>query len=165
MKEGTPAFVVDVMLGRLARGMRLLGLDTVFVRRRTVGELQAAAREDRRVLVTRDRRLAPGDAFPGGIILIEATDWRRQLAEFVAKSGCRPFVRPFTRCLACNGRLADSSAVAVGDDAPRSITARHRHFRRCTDCGRVYWPGSHQPHLHRTLRQLGLENPPEDDSP
>jgi uncharacterized protein with PIN domain len=163
MNAEPPAFAVDVMLGRLARWMRLLGLDTVFVRRRTVAELQAATESGRRILVTRDHRLSPGDDFPRGIILIEATDWRRQIEEFLAKSHCRPFVRPYTRCMACNGRLSECPSSEVGDVAPRFITTHHRHFRRCSACGRIFWPGTHRLHLRRILRQLGLDQPSDNE--
>ncbi|MBN2430332.1 MAG: Mut7-C RNAse domain-containing protein [Acidobacteria bacterium] len=155
MNGQPPVFIVDVMLGKLARWLRLLGLDALYVRRRKPEELRAVATSPG-ILVTRDHHLTTGRKYPGPVILIESTNWQQQIPEFLAKSGCRPFVRPFTRCPTCNGLLAEQPATAVEGKVPRFVAARHRRFCRCTVCGQIYWPGSHQRRVREMLRQWGL---------
>jgi len=154
MTDSAPTYIVDGMLGKLARWLRLLGLDTRYIRRRQPAELRTAG--DGRILVTRDHRLAAAGAYPGAVILIETDDWRQQVPEFLAKSGARCHVRPFTRCPECNGRLAETPAAHVAGKVPRYVFLRHDRFCRCTDCGRIYWPGSHQRRLRQMFHQWGL---------
>ena len=47
------------------------------------------------------------------------------------------------RCSECNGELEDVSREGVADVAPPHVLATALRFRRCSGCGRVYWPGSH----------------------
>jgi len=52
-------------------------------------------------------------------------------------------IAPYTRCIACNGSL---KVVAKGDiiDQLEALTRIHyEEFRRCSECGKIYWSGSH----------------------
>ena len=57
-EEQSPRFVVDGMLGSLARWLRLLGYDADYDNRRDDAELVRLARAENRVLLTRDQELA-----------------------------------------------------------------------------------------------------------
>jgi uncharacterized protein with PIN domain len=50
-------FVADAMLGRLARWMRFLGFDTLYYRDISDSRLIRIAREQNRLILTRDTRL------------------------------------------------------------------------------------------------------------
>ncbi len=53
-----PRFLVDAMLGRLARWLRLLGYDSVYFIHTADAELVRLARADGRIILTRDHGLA-----------------------------------------------------------------------------------------------------------
>jgi hypothetical protein len=53
-----PRFVADKTLGRLARWLRILGCDVLYGSNFSGNGLLAAARQESRVVLTRDRRLA-----------------------------------------------------------------------------------------------------------
>jgi uncharacterized protein with PIN domain len=135
-------FVVDVMLGKLAKWLRIIGFDAVYGNRAADRELLQTARRERRVLLTRDRRLFQSAKNVRGL-LIESEDWRRQLAQVLDTFGLREKARPMTRCLACNVRLKRLSRKNARNLVAPFVFERAAAFSICPRCGRVYWPGTH----------------------
>lgn len=142
-------FVLDTHLGRLARYLRLLGFDTLYRNDYDDPELARISRDERRVLLTRDVGLLKRSAVTRGYFLRE-TDPRRQLHEIVARFDLSRALRPFRRCLRCNGLLAAAPKRELIGRVDPALLQRHRRFRRCRGCGQVYWPGSH----HERMQQL-----------
>jgi hypothetical protein len=142
MTEPTPRFVVDAMLGRLARWLRVLGYDTLYPRGvDDRGLLQLAAREER-LLLTRDVRLARL-AGPRGC-LIRAPDLDGQLVETLDRLGLEPAEEQrLTRCLECNTPLVGWDPGGLPPEVPARIRERARAFWTCPGCRRTYWAGSH----------------------
>jgi hypothetical protein len=52
--------------------------------------------------------------------------------------------------MACNGPLDDTDKALVAERVQPRTRQTFARFRRCRDCGRVYWEGSH----HRRLLEL-----------
>jgi len=146
-------FVVDTMLGRLARWLRAMGYDTLYVGpaedRRL---LQLAATEDR-ILLTRDGKLARL-AGPRGC-LIQADRVDGQLAETVEKLALAPHETLWlSRCLECNATLGPRQKAALSGLIPDHIFATQTEFMGCPGCGRVYWSGSHSDRILARLARL-----------
>jgi len=156
-------FLVDGMLGRLARWMRLLGLDADFRPGLPDDELIEIAVAADRILVTRDRRLAGRRAVRDRVILIAAERWPDQVAELLAGQPELGPIRPLTRCLRCNEPLVAVDAAVAAPAVPPYVLAHHREFRRCPSCGRIYWPGTHRERMREMLRRLGLDPGPPSD--
>lgn len=149
-------YLVDGMLGDLARWMRLLGLDTAFTNRIRDEHLVELAKAEGRIIVTRDRRLARQKRASAGCLLITASRLPETLFEFLELSGNRPPYRLFTRCLACNGTLVPESNPPVGPRLPAFIVKNRLPVSRCTGCQRFYWPGTHRERMLTRLNSLGL---------
>jgi uncharacterized protein with PIN domain len=130
------------MLGTLARWLRFFGYDAVFLEPGIDDAVLAEhAREEGRWLLTRDRELA--SAGPK-TMLIRADELEDQLREVFERLELRP--KPTldaARCGECNGEMVDVSREEVAEVTPPHVLATALRFRRCEDCGRVYWPGSH----------------------
>jgi uncharacterized protein with PIN domain len=141
-----PRFVADVHLGSLARYLRLLGFDTLYDNARDDAELAAIARDERRIVLTRDVGLLKRKAVVRGHWLRDR-DPERQLAEVVDALQLRRAMRPFTRCMMCNGRLTRVPRTTVATDVPPRAFSRYRVFLRCRQCRRVYWRGTHYKRL------------------
>jgi uncharacterized protein with PIN domain len=135
-------FVLDVHLGRLARWLRLLGLDTVYANWYDDAALAHISLREHRILLTRDRHLLMRSTVSYGH-WVRAQDPRQQLLEVIEQYDLVPVLRPYTRCAHCNGALEPVPKAQI-DNLLQPDTARvYQEFTRCSGCGQIYWPGSH----------------------
>lgn len=145
-----PRFVADVHLGTLARYLRLLGFDTDYDNRSADAELVRRSVTEKRILLTRDVGLLKHRVLTHAHY-VRATDPARQLEEIVAALDLRSKVRPFTRCLRCNGRLRRIPIGSVTGRLPARVRETARRIARCASCDRLYWPGTHFARLARIV--------------
>ena len=149
-----PRFAVDVMLGRLARWLRVLGHDTAYgphLRRR---ELAACARREGRLLLTRDTRLVADPALPPHLF-ITSDHFREQLRQVAAAAPLRD-ATPLSRCLDCNRVLEPVTRESVQHRVPPYVFETQVRFLRCTHCDHLYWPATHGVRMRHELAVLGL---------
>ncbi len=149
-----PRLLIDAMLGDLARRLRWLGYDADYRNDLPDEEMIRIARETNRLLVTRDRELAGRRRVRA--LYLAATDIDEQVRQVVEAVG--PSLHP-PRCTVCNGELVPISPEEAAALVPPYVAQTQNDFVRCTDCGRVYWPGSHWSGLQRWRDGL----PEEDD--
>ena len=154
-----PRFVLDVHLGRLAAYLRMLGFDTVYGNCSGDSELAQVSSEQHRILLTRDRGLLKRNAVTHGY-LVRQTGSRRQLAEILERFDLARSVRPFTRCMACNGVLAQVPREQLLPLLPPRTAASFVDFHQCPQCGRAYWKGSHYRRMRRLVSELTADAGP-----
>jgi uncharacterized protein with PIN domain len=149
-------FIVDTMLGDLAKWLRILGYDTLYSRNYRDSQIVNIAKESKRVVVTMDRGLCIL-AKKNGVrcLIIESFDIRERLAEISVKAGIPLVANPSkSRCPLCNGELKpvyDKSVVR--DRVPPRVLELNKVFYVCTRCGQVYWEGSHWNNIRRVLEE------------
>ncbi len=133
-------FLADTMLGRLATWLRLLGYDTLYLPQADDPELARRARADDRILLTRDVELTRRRGVRSILITSERVEEQlHQLArELHLTAGMA-----FSRCAVCNASLEEVDRAAVKATVPPYIFETQTHFRRCTQCQRIYWRGTH----------------------
>ena len=148
-----PRFVLDVHLGRLAAYLRMLGFDAVYGNCSGDSELVQVSSEQQRILLTRDRGLLKHTAVTHGY-LVRQTDSRHQLAEIVDRFDLARSIRPFTRCMACNGVLEQVPGEQVRPLLPSRTATSYEDFRQCPQCGRIYWKGSHYRRMQQWVSEL-----------
>jgi uncharacterized protein with PIN domain len=141
------------MLGSLARWLRFFGYDASFPEPGPEDSLLAErARSEGRWLLTKDRELA---AAGPRTVLIRSEGLEEQLAEVFSRLDLRPEATlERARCGECNGGLEGVSRDEVADVTPPHVLATAPRFRRCTSCGRVYWPGSHGDRILERMRKI-----------
>jgi uncharacterized protein len=154
----TVRFVADNHLGRLARFLRLLGLDTLYENDWDDPELVRISTSERRILLTRDVELLKHGALTHGYY-VRATEPREQLTELVRRFHLEGELEPFTRCMLCNGLLASVAKADIAEDLPPGTCSSVEDFVRCTACGQVYWEGSHHPELVRIVTSVTGDRP------
>jgi uncharacterized protein with PIN domain len=150
--RGEPRFVLDVHLGKLARHLRLLGFDAVYDKSAGDAEIAERSAAEGRIVLTRDRGLLKRSAVTHGL-WVRNTDPRRQLAEVVDALDLRSRVKPFARCMACNGLLEEVTEESVRSRLPEGVRGRYPAVARCAACGRLYWPGTHYRRLSRIVEE------------
>ena len=131
--------LADAMLGKLARWLRMLGYDTLYMRGADAKIAHRARAEDR-VLLTRDHELAKRRGLR--TVLIDAQTLEPQLEEVIAAVGPPPSDAP-ARCMACNVPLRPITQAEARPHVPPYVAKTHARFQRCDQCGKVYWEGSH----------------------
>ncbi|MEV0701255.1 Mut7-C RNAse domain-containing protein [Saccharopolyspora sp. NPDC050389] len=149
-------FVLDVHLGKLARRLRLLGVDTAYRNDSTDDELIAQAERERRVLLTQDRGILRRRAlWAGGYV--RGADPARQLADVIDRFA--PPLAPWTRCTSCNGPLIAVSKQDVLAEIKSGTRRHYDEYARCGDCGQVYWRGAHARRINAIIRAARLSHP------
>ena len=149
-------FVADRMLGKLAKWLRVLGYDVVYLKKAAEEEILQNLQEGR-TLLTRNRRARSWHG-KGRVFMVNNDDPKIQLCEVV--KGLRLAESDsamFSRCLSCNRPLAAVRREEVREEVPDYIYQRQKEFHRCRNCRKVYWHGSHAVRMRQQLREI-LEN-------
>ncbi|MBB3061809.1 Mut7-C RNAse domain-containing protein [Microbulbifer rhizosphaerae] len=146
-------FVLDCHLGRLAGYLRMLGFDSLFRGDYHDDTLLRISVEQRRILLTRDLELLKRKQLRRGYY-VRATRPRQQLAEVVQRLQLERKALPFSRCIACNGLLAEVSKGAVEPLLPENTRRYFHEFFQCGDCRRVYWKGSHFERMQLLVQEV-----------
>ena len=121
------ALLLGPELGGLARLLRALGLDAALHPGPAGPGIVRRAREEGRVILTRDPGLLRDPGVTHGC-RVRSRRVPDQAAEVLRRLDLHGSLRPFTRCVACNTPLDDA-----GDPpGPRG------RVRRCPGCGRAF---------------------------
>ncbi|MER6988774.1 Mut7-C RNAse domain-containing protein [Saccharopolyspora hirsuta] len=148
-QQAPPRFLLDVHLGKLARRLRLVGVDAAYRNDADDDELIAEAEREHRVLLTQDRGLLQRRALWAGAY-VRGSDPARQLVDVIERFA--PPLAPWTRCTACNGPLAPVSKEDVQEEVEPGTRRHYDEYARCRDCDRVYWRGAHSRRINAIVR-------------
>ncbi|RLI09183.1 hypothetical protein DRO42_04930 [Candidatus Bathyarchaeota archaeon] len=149
----SPRFLLDGMLGSLARWLRICGYDAEYLRSAPDEELIRRAVESGRVLLTRDRMLyrkaikAGAEAF-----MVEGESDAEKLAS-VSRRFSLKLDPERSRCPQCDAPLAAVGREAVRGRVPPRTFEAYDEFWVCGSCGKVYWRGSHWRSIVETVRE------------
>jgi len=150
-------FLVDGMLGGLARWLRILGQDVRYDASTKDNELLRIAYEENMVLLTRDEELyqrAIARKIPSGLVLGETEEER--LAQIASTFGLHLDVdMAETKCPECGSNLKETPKADVADEVPKTSLELYDRFWRCANqnCEKVYWVGSHWDRIRQTLEE------------
>ncbi len=132
-------FICDIMLGRLSRYLRMLGLDAPCAKSPGLPETSEPDKKTPYFFTRRQK----GPLYER-TVRIRSDRIMEQLAEI--KDIIAPYVDPDTvmsRCIECNTPLVATAREDVEHHVPEYIYHHHAEFRQCPSCKRVYWGGSH----------------------
>lgn len=133
-------FLVDLMLVRLGRWLRLLGQDVANPEGDSDAQLLLQAKKECRTIITRDKGLY--QACPGAgasCLLIRSSAISDQLLE-MADAGVALRLDP-QRCTLCNGHLVETD-----------LSGSKRW--QCWACKKLYWEGGHWQKMERMLQAI-----------
>ena len=147
-------FLVDAMLGKLAKELRMLGYDAAYYRGQDAHELIQLARQQERVILTRHKELTRNTE-KDRVIQIEEEKPSLQLKELLDRSVIAlNEASLFSRCLLCNFPLDEMTTEEVEGKVPEFIFYQENEFYACPQCHRIYWPGSHLEKMEKRLKAL-----------
>ncbi|NIR50394.1 Mut7-C ubiquitin/RNAse domain-containing protein [candidate division KSB1 bacterium] len=146
-------FILDVHLGKLARRLRMLGFDTVYRNDFEDAEIVEKAVNEQRIILTRDQGILKNKAVTHGYWL-RSTDPDVQVREVLTRFDLFSQVKPFARCMVCNGEIEETDKNSIKDRIPSKTASFYDEFYICTDCNKIYWKGSHHDNMNDYLDQL-----------
>lgn len=148
-------FIVDGMLGGLARWLRILGHYTRYDRDSTDKMLLTQAEKEQMILLTRDEELYKRAVSKNiGALLVFGESEDERLAQLSQSFGISLTIdTDRTMCPECGNILKDASREEVSGHVPSASLRLHDQFWKCEnpDCAKIYWMGSHWRQIHQTL--------------
>jgi uncharacterized protein with PIN domain len=143
-----PIFALDGMLGKMAKKLRFLGFDALYLANTGDDAILEICLGEKRVFLTKDRELykrARKANIP--CFLIKSENELDNLVAIMREcniSYISHAPNENTRCTLCNGALeavSDSSPLAGA--VPKKVFGSVDRFFRCINCQKIYWSGKH----------------------
>jgi uncharacterized protein with PIN domain len=106
-----------------------------------------------RILLTFDRELLKRKKVVYGYI-VRSRDPALQLVEVLNRFDLVERLRPFERCMLCNGVLRPIPKEQVLSRLPENVRESLDEFQLCQGCGRVYWKGTHYERMNDFIKQV-----------
>ena len=149
-------FLLDCMLGKLARWLRMMGHDTLYSTALSDADLLASAKKENRVLLTRDFTLYQQAVSKGlETYYVEGDSEPERLAEVADRFGVPVEIDlQKSRCPKCNTQLAIVTKEQIKDKVQEDTLAFYNEFWLCPACGAVYWQGAHWKRIRSTLEEV-----------
>lgn len=154
--QAVPRFVCDDHVGRLARYLRVAGYDTVFDSAMDNNRLIQISLDEKRHILTRDRRLVER-RLVRYYHLLESERWQDQIKAVADHFGLVfSKSRMFTRCLEDNSPTVQVAKEDIRGRVWPYTYAHHDEFRICPQCQRIYWAGTHVSAMLARFEEAGI---------
>lgn len=154
-------FILDAHLGKLARYLRMLGFDTLYRSDYSDEEIIETARDQKRIILTRDKLLLRSPRVDHGYY-VRSIEKHTQLTEVVKKFDLYSKFSSFTRCMTCNMELLPVSKETIREQIDPDIFRCFDAFYHCPSCDKYFWRGSHFERMERLIHDI-IDNKTEDD--
>ncbi len=141
------------MLGSLARWLRMMGHDVVYKFGLEDDKLMALAKEEDRVLLTRDLTLYRRSTTRGiSAFFVEGKTEAERLAALSKHFGIALEIDLRTsRCPKCNTPIQTVPKTQIENRVEKNTFVHYDEFWECSNCRKVYWQGAHWPKIRGTL--------------
>lgn len=152
-----PIFVVDAMLGNLAKKLRILGYDSKYFSSIEDEKIISIAKNEKRIILTKDELLTKiAEKQNVSFVLIRGNDELEQIIQINVKIKLDKFVVDTnnSRCIACNGKLESVEKFRIIGKIPEGVLERENEFWMCDSCKKIYWEGTHFQKLQEFATEL-----------
>ena len=152
-----PRFIVDTNVGHLARKLRMLGYDTLFINPIEDGRLIEIAQEEERIVISGDRMLFERRLLKSGKVKgfwIDAyQDQTVQLRQIVSACSGNE-TAPFVRCIECNTLLLSRTKEEARGKVPPYVYQTAQEYHYCPQCDQFFWKGDHVKRMREQIDRL-----------
>jgi len=143
-------FILDPQLGKLAKKLRMLGFDTLYKNNYKDKQIIKISREAHRIILTRDKALLKNRSVTHGY-WVRNTDTEKQLPEIIRRFDLKDQIKPFTRCIECNGIMKPVDKKEIIDQLLPKTKKYYNEFYRCSKCNKIFWKGSHFQRMKKNI--------------
>lgn len=149
-------FIADIMLGKLARYLRMAGNDVLYSNNISDEEILRVAKTQDRIILTRDNLMLQRKECKNKIIgslFIKDENLLEQLRQ--VKDDLNINLAPLlSRCLECNSLLEKVKKPEIEGKVPPYVFKTQENFLYCANCSKYYWRGTHYDTICRTFKLI-----------
>ena len=146
-KNSKPELYGDRTVGKLIKWLRILGVPCGQSDFGSPDKIPEGA-----LLLTKNRRLLS----PRTLLIPYDRVGEQLRFVFAQIPGLKERLEPLSLCLDCNVRLEEISKEEVFGLVPDHVYETCHRFRRCPQCKRIYWRGTHPQRMSKRLEEWGL---------
>lgn len=148
-------FYADSMLGKLARFLRFLGYDTLYRREESIEKMLEISYQNNRIVLSKSSDIVNRcDKLNVKSLLINTNDIDYQLKVLREMFHLEMSIPPLkTRCSVCNNELIEKNKQEIINLIPDSTAKYHDRFWQCSNCGKIYWLGSHWKDIEKIITE------------
>jgi len=148
-------FLLDGMLGKSARWLRILGYETLYIKDSSDQELLSLAKRESLTLLTSDEELYRTAAMRNiETSLVQGHTEAERLAELAERYNLRLEIdTTISKCPMCGFSISEVPKENVEKLVLPTTFKLYQSFWVCTNakCAKVYWHGSHWKKIEQTL--------------
>ncbi len=150
-------FIADIMVGKLAKYLRMAGHDVLYINTASDDEIIKIASETGRMVLTRDSLMLARKEFKNGTLknlYIKDEKLKNQLEQI--KSDLKISLEPnLTRCVECNQILIRVKKEDIKNKIPPYVYKTQQSFLYCKKCDKYYWKGTHYQNIKNIFLDIG----------
>jgi uncharacterized protein len=147
-------FICDTMLGKLAKYLRIAGIDASYSSSLTLSQIIAGASVEQRTILTRRTDLLSAGQ-QAESYFIKSNYPLEQLQDVIRHFNLQTDSSDFfTRCLECNQLLDAVDKESVAGSVPSYVLSTTDYFARCPHCSKIYWKGTHYGNMLKHLQKV-----------
>ena len=147
--------MVDGMLGKLTRWLRILGHDVKYSSILKDDQLTEITKKEKRTLLTKDRGLyRQATRKRVKAYYVKGKGEVEKLAELAMRFGIQLDIdMAKSRCPRCNTKVKPIPKIEVSQRVKPKTFDYYNNFWECPKCKQVYWKGAHWKGIRKTLRK------------
>ncbi|MCL4417719.1 MAG: Mut7-C RNAse domain-containing protein [Actinobacteria bacterium] len=149
-------FIADIMVGKLARYLRMAGNDVLYINNISDDKILEIAKSEGRIVLTRDslmlqRRPVKNNSIKS--VFIRYDGIIEQLVQIKNDLGI-PLKPNLIRCIECNTELLKVQKENLKDKVPPYVYRTQKDFLHCPHCGKYYWRGTHYDNINNIFKLI-----------
>lgn len=149
-------FIADIMLGKLARYLRMAGNDVMYINNIKDDQILEIAKKEERIILTRDRLMLQRKECKNKTIrslLIKDDKLIAQLQQ-VRQEFLLDLIPGMIRCVECNSLLEEAVKENIKNMIPPYVFMTQDYFLFCTKCRKYFWRGTHYNNINKIFQSI-----------
>jgi len=140
-------------LQKLSILLRILGFDVLYFQNKDYISVINLTKKEKRILLSRVKFLRK---LPW-IFYLNKDDLDGQLEQIIKELKLKVNKeRLFSRCSNCNNLLQEVQEEEVKREIPSDVYGKGYWFKRCLNCGKIFWNGNHMITLKEKFKKLNI---------
>ena len=154
-------FLVDGMLGNIAKKLRLFGFDSEYFSDIDDSKLIEKAKNENRIIISRDCHLI--DRAKKNEVLSIYVKKEKEIEQFLeiletTNLQIDEISGDVARCTKCNSTTSQISKLKIGNKVPQGVLEFNDKFWKCDKCDQIYWEGTHIENLQEFAHKINLDS-------